>query len=398
MKKLFIALAAAFLFVFSVIPVFASHQFLDVGDSHVYHEVLDFLKDRSVIAGYSDGKFKPDNPVKRVEALKILFEGANLIIPEVSSKEDADFSDVIPGQWYMKYIVEAKARGIVVGYNDGTFRPINTIKLAEALKILFLTYNITVPNLPTNADLPSDVKATDWFAKYIHYALQKGIIEEVNSLVGPGVELSRGRFANLVFRLSFLRERVVQKFTEADWATYEAKEVYKALQAKGTNFSNGLCIANNFIPNWVADIAHNPREAVDEDSANQCSAFRLEQVENFIELDVNGNVLSIFYDGEYLISPSVSSQKTWSNFIEGSRFTAPTLTITKGDAVKFINQDITSHQVATDPHPLHTQLPGFISPVLAPGANYEFVFANTGTFTYHCHLHPSMTGTIIVTD
>jgi plastocyanin len=38
----------------------------------------------------------------------------------------------------------------------------------------------------------------------------------------------------------------------------------------------------------------------------------------------------------------------------------------------------------------------FTSGTLANGAAYQFTFTQPGTFTYHCTIHPSMTGTIIV--
>jgi plastocyanin len=36
------------------------------------------------------------------------------------------------------------------------------------------------------------------------------------------------------------------------------------------------------------------------------------------------------------------------------------------------------------------------SGTLAPGANYAFTFSSSGTFEYHCNIHPSMKGSVIV--
>jgi plastocyanin len=38
----------------------------------------------------------------------------------------------------------------------------------------------------------------------------------------------------------------------------------------------------------------------------------------------------------------------------------------------------------------------FSSPTLATGATYQFTFTHAGTYAYHCSIHPSMKGTIIV--
>lgn len=84
--------------------------------------------------------------------------------------------------------------------------------------------------------------------------------------------------------------------TEKDLAIEFAKEIYKQKKSKGTDFSNGPCIANPIseLPGWVIDISHNPRQEVDDLPENQCSAFRLGQANHFIELNERGEVIKIF--------------------------------------------------------------------------------------------------------
>jgi hypothetical protein len=45
--------------------------------------------------------------------------------------------------------------------------------------------------------------------------------------------------------------------------------------------------------NWVADVAHDPRQPVDDDPANQCEEFRAGEAEHFVELDPDGNVIRV---------------------------------------------------------------------------------------------------------
>ncbi len=42
---------------------------------------------------------------------------------------------------------------------------------------------------------------------------------------------------------------------------------------KGIDLSKGPCLSNNLAPGWVCDVAHWPREAVDNDPENQCSEY-----------------------------------------------------------------------------------------------------------------------------
>ena len=82
--------------------------------------------------------------------------------------------------------------------------------------------------------------------------------------------------------------------------------------------------------------------------------------------------------------------------IKNFAFDPPSVTVKSGDTVTWINEDTTPHIVASDPHPTHTDLPGLESSSLSQGQSYSFTFVKTGTFGYHCHLHPTMKGTVIV--
>lgn len=73
-------------------------------------------------------------------------------------------------------------------------------------------------------------------------------------------------------------------------------------------------------------------------------------------------------------------------------FLPSTITVKKGDTVTWTNQDDISHTVTGD----DTQGPA--SELLATGGTYSFTFNTVGTFPYHCQVHPTMQGTVIVTE
>lgn len=89
------------------------------------------------IAGYEDGSFKPDAPVNRSEALKILSLAAG--IQETEGFEPISFTDVSADDWFSPFVRSASSREIVKGYPDGTFKPGNAITRAEAAKIVYFT-------------------------------------------------------------------------------------------------------------------------------------------------------------------------------------------------------------------------------------------------------------------
>jgi hypothetical protein len=52
----------------------------------------------------------------------------------------------------------------------------------------------------------------------------------------------------------------------------------------GADLSNGPCLSNSIAKEWVCDVAHSPRQAVDNDPANQCDAYRAGIASHFVEV------------------------------------------------------------------------------------------------------------------
>ena len=80
--------------------------------------------------------------------------------------------------------------------------------------------------------------------------------------------------------------------------------------------------------------------------------------------------------------------------IKNFSFIPSNVKIKKGTKVIWVNNDTTTHTIVAD---AGTGV-GMNSDKLTPGDSYAYTFPNAGTFTYHCGLHPSMIGTVTVTD
>lgn len=109
-------------------------NFTDVPAKNTFSDEIDLLKTLDIISGYSDGTFRPDRYINRAEFTKI-------VLTTIFSEDDllpaeSCFSDVNKDAWYAKYVCTAKTADIIGGYTDGTFKPNQTITLAEALKIV----------------------------------------------------------------------------------------------------------------------------------------------------------------------------------------------------------------------------------------------------------------------
>lgn len=124
-----------------------SNYFPDVPETHPNAIAIEVLRERNIINGYPDGTFKPENTVNRAELLKILVEG-KIGKPDENEYKNC-FPDVTT-QWFAPYICYAKAEGWVQGYSDGKFKPEQTVNKVEALKMLINSQEIATTETITS--------------------------------------------------------------------------------------------------------------------------------------------------------------------------------------------------------------------------------------------------------
>ena len=74
--------------------------------------------------------------------------------------------------------------------------------------------------------------------------------------------------------------------SDRDKAVAEAQAAFRQAQAAGRDLSRGPCIAEQLpgLPDWATDVAHDPRQPVDDVPANQCSSYRAGLTHHFVEL------------------------------------------------------------------------------------------------------------------
>ncbi|MCJ7740504.1 hypothetical protein MUP32_04285 [Candidatus Microgenomates bacterium] len=79
--------------------------------------------------------------------------------------------------------------------------------------------------------------------------------------------------------------------SDRDLAIEKGKQLFSQLKTKGTSLENGPCIAEEIIPDWCVDVAHDPRQEVDNQPENQCQSYRQGKTHHFVELDTEGNLI-----------------------------------------------------------------------------------------------------------
>lgn len=118
---------------FSMWPTAFAQIFSDVNTNNRNAAAINYLAQHNIISGYPDGTFKPDKPVSRVEFLKLALLSSDI---ELDVNSPSNFKDIDENAWYSPYVRKAKKEGWIQGYSDGNFRPEQTVNKVEGLKMI----------------------------------------------------------------------------------------------------------------------------------------------------------------------------------------------------------------------------------------------------------------------
>ena len=124
-------------------------SFDDVSSKQWYAPYVNWASEQGFVSGYTDGTFKPNQPVTRAEASVIIARYAEIRsdtdLPDVN--EEMTFSDEksIPS-WAKQSVSACQKAGIFHGYPDGSFRPSKTMTRAEACASLCSLFVVETPS------------------------------------------------------------------------------------------------------------------------------------------------------------------------------------------------------------------------------------------------------------
>ena len=149
-KRLLIVFGALLLFCFIPATGFSAEprQFSDVPPTKHFSEAVNELAERNIIGGYPDGTFRPGKSITRGQAAAIVAKMTNL---DTSNVKDPGFKDVSTANGYYKAIAAMAEKGMIGGYGDGRFGPNDPIKRGQMASILVKAFDLpreTVYNHP----------------------------------------------------------------------------------------------------------------------------------------------------------------------------------------------------------------------------------------------------------
>ncbi|RAK19861.1 S-layer family protein [Anoxybacillus vitaminiphilus] len=203
-SKKFLAATVSTVMVSSISVPFVSAQqinFSDVKPDDYFYEAVQSLAARNIIQGYQDGTFKPYESVTRAQAAKMLALALGL---DVNNVTDPGFKDVSKTDWFYGPVAALVKEGVLKGYEDKTFKPYQKITRAQMAKIISLGFQLKENKTDK---LPFvDVKTNDWFAGFVGALYENGITTGKNkNEFAPNEPVNRGQMAAFIYRSEKLK-------------------------------------------------------------------------------------------------------------------------------------------------------------------------------------------------
>lgn len=182
MKKV-LSIVLSLVMVLCMMPVMAF-----AGSTPTYNDIagekceasVELLTELGVVNGYEDGSYKPAQTVTRAEMAKLIVTALGLN-PTAGT---TSFTDMANAQWAIPCVGYAESLGIINGYGNGKFGPNNQVTYDQAITMIVRALGYT-----TDCNEMQGV----WPAVYVQKANELGILKDVNTTGSAGA--NRGDIA-----------------------------------------------------------------------------------------------------------------------------------------------------------------------------------------------------------
>lgn len=190
MKKLFTPIAIL-LSLFLLMPASAAAP--DLPTNHSFFKEINYMVDKGVLQGDTDGTIQPDRTVTRAEAAIMIgrLKGLN------GAQQATGFSDVPKSHRASGFIAEAVKAGYLKGYPGGTYEPNAPITRGDMAIVLKRVFNLGLSFQSGFKDISPNMKAYESINHILAANITSGYPDNTYR---PQENVTRGGFAAFLAR------------------------------------------------------------------------------------------------------------------------------------------------------------------------------------------------------
>lgn len=192
------------------------------------------------------------------------------------------FSDLDNALYYTQYIDEMSSREILVGFDDGTFRPNQSLTRAEMAAVFSRLFSITPSN---KKSVFSDVTEDSWYSGYVTALYEKGVFKKDDKF-NPNSPVTREQLTAMTYRMlsdmGCINE--IGKYDFSNYLDYDTLSDY-AVEPYNLLLSNDYRIISDWIENDFNDLADDEYTLQPEKSVTrgECAEFLYNLVYDFVD-------------------------------------------------------------------------------------------------------------------
>ncbi len=182
-------------------PQNGAMNFSDVKENQWFCEAVKFVYEAGLMNGEGENSFNPNGNLNRAMLVTILYRLEQS--PEVTTT--SKFTDVKAGLWYSEAVIWASENGIVNGYEDNTFKPMNNVSREEMAAMLMRYAKFKQIDVSATKDISGyqdAAQVAEWAKQNMAWSNSAGLIQgdEHNNL-NPQGKATRAEAAMILMRL-----------------------------------------------------------------------------------------------------------------------------------------------------------------------------------------------------
>lgn len=186
------------------VPVTAAGTTFYDCSGHKNQTAIEALAARGIINGYGDGRFGPNDEMTRAQFAAITVRALGM-----SGSATSSFTDVPASQWYAGWIGTATAYSIVNGYGNGKFGPEDKITREMAATMVARAAKLCGMNTTYSDAAARDVlagfsdytKVSNWALGSVAFCYDQGILDSSALSIQPQVNIKRCEIAQMIYNM-----------------------------------------------------------------------------------------------------------------------------------------------------------------------------------------------------
>lgn len=222
MRKVSLLVMVAFLVssLALVSTVTAKTAFSDMKSDYWAKDDIDYLVEKKIITGYPNGKFGPEDTIRRVDAARMIVRALAL---NTTNPKNPNFKDVTRNTDGFNDIAAAVEAGIFNGSN-GYFYPNKTLNRAEMTAIIIRAFKL---EKKTSKVSFKDVTSKHWAYKDIQALVAHGFTTGYpDKTFKPEKSTTRAEFATFMVRVMKKQETPKEEEKKPEDPGFEVIDIY----------------------------------------------------------------------------------------------------------------------------------------------------------------------------